>query len=240
MIHRSLSALVLLLFAANTVLAAQWSDVEGRIQFAWYTEDARALGGVLASLEGGANDDPMQAYYLGLGEYRLALLGLGRDQKAAREAAESCIDHLESVNGARRDFADALALQAACQELVASLKAWKMPLRAPGSVAQFGRALRLAPRNPRVLLLAALADSNDDRAYGKLRKAVAAFEEERQGAAALPAWGAPEAYLHLARRQLDRGDSTEARSTLEQALLLAPDFGQARRLMAAITGVAVP
>lgn len=240
MILRSLSVLVPLLFAADTVIAAQWSDVEARIQFAWYTEDARALGSVLASLEGGANDDPMQAYYLGLGEYRLALLGLGHDQKAAREAAESCVEHLESIDGVRKDFADALALQAACQELVASLRAWKVPLLAPGHMPQFGRALQLAPRNPRVLLLAALADSDGERAYGRLRKAVAAFEEERQGAATLPAWGAPEAYLHLARRQLDRGDSTVARSTLERALLLAPDFGQARRLMAEITGVTAP
>ena len=235
MIRRSLSVVVPLLFAAGIVMAVEWSDVEGRIQYAWYTEDTRALRGVLASLEGGVSDDPLQAYYLGFGQYRLALLGLGRAREAAAKAAENCVDHLAAANEARRDFADALALQAACQGLVASLKAWKAPLLAPRSASQLERALQLEPRNPRVLLLAALADGDSERAYGSLRKAVAAFEEERRGTASLPAWGAPEAYLQLARRQLERGDSTVARSTLERALLLAPDFGQAKRFMATIT-----
>ena len=141
MIRRSLSVVVPLLFAAGIVMAVEWSDVEGRIQYAWYTEDTRALRGVLASLEGGVSDDPLQAYYLGFGQYRLALLGLGRAREAAAKAAENCVDHLAAANEARRDFADALALQAACQGLVASLKAWKAPLLAPRSASQLERAL---------------------------------------------------------------------------------------------------
>ena len=44
-----------------------------------------------------------------------------------------------------------------------------------------------------------------------------------------------EVVLQLARRQLDQGDGAAARSALERALLLAPGFGQARRLLATIT-----
>lgn len=235
MFCRSLSIATSLLCAAGIASAADWSDIEGRIQYAWFTQDARALHAVVASLEGGGDSDALQAYYRGLGEYRMALLAQDRDRNEAGAAAEACSRHLGAASALQEDFAEALALQATCQTLVASLKAWKAPLLAPRSAAQFGRARALAPRNPRVLLLEALADSNRERAFGRLQAAVAAFEAERQGIAAPPAWGAPEAWLQLAHARLDRGEVAAARSALERALLLAPEFELARRLMASIT-----
>ena len=68
----------------------------------------------------------------------------------------------------------------------------------------------------------------------KLRQAVAAFELERAGTEQLPGWGAAEAYELLARDLLDQGETLGARDALEHALLLAPEFSQARRLMAQI------
>ena len=50
----------------------------------------------------------------------------------------------------------------------------------------------------------------------------------------VPGWGAVEAYLYLARDLMDLGDAVSARDALEHALLLAPDYRQARRLMAKI------
>ena len=235
MFRRSLPVIVPILFSCAPLAAAEWGDIEGRIEYAWYTEDVRALRGVVASLEVGARDDALRAYYLGLGEYRVALLARGHDDGAARAAAEACIDHLDAANAARRDFADALALQSACQSLVMDMKAWKVPLLAPRRTAQLERARMLEPRNPRVLLLAALAEGERDRDIGRLQKAVDAFETERQGVAPTPAWGAPDAYLQLARGELVRGDGAAARNALERALLLAPDFGGARRLLATIT-----
>ncbi|MGE3665181.1 MAG: hypothetical protein AB7G51_00970 [Steroidobacteraceae bacterium] len=220
---------------SGLAVATEWSDVEGRVQYAWFTGDLRALSGVVASLDGGSDDDALRAYYRGFGEYRIAQLAQGRDEAAAKAAAEACVDHLAAASRARKDFADALALQAACQALVVSLKAWKAPLLGPRSAAQLQQALALAPRNPRVMLLGALADRDRDRALGTLRKATAAFEEERRGVGSLPAWGAADAYVQMARRELDRGDLAAARSALERALLLAPEFEQARRLLATIT-----
>src|SRR5437764_692780 len=66
------------------------------------------------------------------------------------------------------------------------------------------------------------------------RQAVAAFELERAGTEQLPGWGAAEAYELLARDLLDHGETLGARDALEHALLLAPEFSQARRLMAQI------
>ena len=235
MSRRTSLAVLLLSCLPSLACAVEWGDIEGRLQYAWYTEDLRALRAVVASIGSGADDEALRAYYRGYGEYRIALLAQGRDEAAARSAAEACAGHLAAANSAHGSFADALALQATCQALVATLKVWKAPLLGPRSAAQLERAIELAPRNPRVLLFAALAERDGVRAVATLQKAVAQFEEERRTVATMPSWGAPEAYLQLARRQLDQGDGAAARGALERALLLAPGFGQARRLLATIT-----
>jgi Tfp pilus assembly protein PilF len=64
---------------------------------------------------------------------------------------------------------------------------------------------------------------------------MAAFEAERRETQRVPGWGAAEAYMFLARDLLDHSDPVAARDVLEQALLSAPEFAQARRLMGKIT-----
>jgi Tetratricopeptide repeat len=76
---------------------------------------------------------------------------------------------------------------------------------------------------------------NKERALAKLRQVVAAFEAERTGAEPVPGWGAAEAWFLLARDLFDHGDPVGARDALEHALLIAPEFAQARRLMAKVT-----
>jgi Tfp pilus assembly protein PilF len=51
----------------------------------------------------------------------------------------------------------------------------------------------------------------------------------------VPGWGLAEAYVYLARACLDKGDTVAARDALERALLAAPEFAEARRLMTKIT-----
>ncbi len=54
---------------------------------------------------------------------------------------------------------------------------------------------------------------------------------ERQGLERIPSWGAAEAWQGLAQVYLDRGDAIAARSALEHALLLMPDYKSAHRLL---------
>ncbi len=74
-----------------------------------------------------------------------------------------------------------------------------------------------------------------DAAIGKLKKAVAALEAERQEVVHVPGWGLAEGYAYLARGYLDRGEPVAARDALEHALLAAPEYAQARRMMSQIT-----
>jgi hypothetical protein len=239
------SALAVLLCAAALSARAddspdtRWLDIEGRIQYGYYTEDVRGVDQVGDSLETDTSGGALRQYYLGLARYRLALLESSRHPDQARAGAESCVATLEEPAKGDTVAVESLALQASCYRLLAKLK----PVRAPyfglrGSSAM-RRALELAPQNPRVLLLNAVTDYDLHRERGaviaELKKAVASFERERASVERPPSWGAPEAYAFLGRSFLEQGDAIAARGALEHALLLVPDFAYAHQLMARIT-----
>jgi hypothetical protein len=152
------------------------------------------------------------------------------------------VTHLDAAVAAGEDFAEGLALRAACR-LAPLVSGEGASLAAHRAHKDISRALQLAPGNPRVLLIDALSDyqlppssgGNKERALVKLRHAMAAFEAERRETQRVPGWGAAEAYMFLARDLLDHSDPVAARDVLEQALLSAPEFAQARRLMGKIT-----
>jgi len=162
---------------------------------------------------------------------------------SAAQLAQRCVSEADTALAVQGDFAEALALRAACLATPLDANGSQTAHAAHRAARDIGMALQLAGRNPRVLLLDAMSDyqlaprlgGNKERALVKLRQAVAAFEVERAGTEHLPGWGAAEAYLLLARDLLDHGEPVAARDALEHALLLAPEFAQARRLMAQIT-----
>jgi tetratricopeptide (TPR) repeat protein len=220
-----------------------WLDVESRIQYGYYTEDPRSLAGVMDLLAPSDSESASRSYYAGLANYRLTQLMVSKDRSRAKETAEACVHSLDGALKINKDFADALALQSACLDVLAALDAWRTPFAASKSGKQIEKARHLAPRNPRVLLLDAVAvydqpkgsAADKDRALNGFRKATVAFEAERQETEHAPGWGAAEAYVYLGRCYLDRGATLEARDALERALLIAPEFAEARRLMAKIT-----
>lgn len=213
--------------------SADWLDFEARIQYAHYTEDLRALVNLAELLASAQDDSPLHAYYEALANYRLALLEKASGQVQAG-AAERCVASLERAPGGQRDAVEALALQAACFDALGKLKSIRAPLAATRSRAYAAKALRLAPANPRVLLVQAQGEGRET-IEKTLRRAVAAFEAERRGISRTPGWGGADAYLALGRACLDRGEVLPARDALEHALLLAPEFAAARKLLASIT-----
>jgi tetratricopeptide (TPR) repeat protein len=220
-----------------------WLDVESRIQYGYYTEDPRALANVMELLAPGDNPSASKSYYAGLANYRLTQLALAKDKSRAKESAEACVRNLDQALKIQKDFAEALALQSACLEVLSALEAWRTPFASSKSGTQIEKARHLAPRNPRVLLLDAVelyerpksSLDEKDQALKGFKQAAAAFEAERQETEHAPGWGAAEAYTYLGRCYLDRGATLDARDALERALLLAPEYAEARRLMTHIT-----
>jgi hypothetical protein len=224
-----------------------WLHIERRIESGYFQQDAASLTSLAdaLSVDGRASadtrDQEWRDYYAALVAYRLALLGRN-DEARAWPFAQQCIDRLNRVLVVDTGSAEALALQSACLALQSNLDPWRSPLAAPLSRARIDKALKLAPDNPRVLLLGALATRERPRFFGGdmqqafalMQRAAAAFERQRPPAAGLPAWGAADAFTYLAQDYLIRGRPLAARNVLERALLVAPDFAQARRLMAEI------
>jgi tetratricopeptide (TPR) repeat protein len=259
------------LVATSVVHAADpnWLDIESRIQYGYLTEDLRSLHNLVEPLGSGDSHDRLKSYYAGLLAYRMTLLeeaqqadaaaaaGSGapppnsppparksdRIKNAPRQSVERCVSSLDQALEAQSNFADALALQSACLGLLADLSSWRAPFAAPKRAAQLHKALQLAPKNPRVLLLDAIGEYEHPKApggdaqhpCGKFEAVAAVFEAERADVDQVPGWGAPEAYMWLGRCYLDNGNPNAARDALERALLIAPEYGQARRLLATIT-----
>ena len=224
----------------------QWRDIESRIQYGYYTEDAPALRHLAELVAAGDEHDRLRGYYGGLRAWRLAALA-ARSPAAvpgttATALAQLCVREVNGALALQADFADALALRFACLAVPFGTGAGYASIGAQGARKDLGRALQLAAHNPRVLLVDAMAEyelaatksGNRERALAKVRQAVTAFEAERSGTEQLPGWGAAEAWQLLGRELLDHADTVGARDALEHALLIAPEFTQARRLMAKI------
>lgn len=234
--------------AAVSRPSAHWLQVESRIESGYFQQNATGLAALAATLSahdtgaaGGQTDEEWRSYYAAFLAYRLALLAVSHGQQAW-PFTQQCVDRLNRALVLDTTSVEALALQSACLALQSHLDSWRSPFAAPLSVARIDKALRLAPDNPRVLLLGALAaadrpaffQGDSQQAFSLMQRAVSAFERGTPRARGLPGWGAADAFTDLAQDYLRRGEPVAARNVLERALLVAPDFGQARRLMAEI------
>lgn len=244
--------------------ATDWGDVEGRIQYAYYTNDARALNSVLASLkpkaadggEASTNDAVTRGYFRALTHYRLAQVLTTTKKSKAKDAIGDCSDEVDNAVAAlpkvplgldetdenKHERAEAYALGTACT--LAGREMSSIPFVGGGRIgSRIDEAVQLEPKNPRVRLIEALAmfdragKNVEEKAAAlkKLRDATQMFELARAGAATIPEWGAAEAYAFLGRALYDQRDIVGAREALERSLLIAPDYTFARTLMGQIT-----
>jgi tetratricopeptide (TPR) repeat protein len=258
----------LALAGASSFVQAQaevdWADVEGRIQYAYYTHDSRALYGVLSSLtpkpgaegeEAARPDASTRAYFRALAHYRIAQVFNATRKGDARRAIDHCDDEIDDALDAlplvkfglddtpenQLKRAEAYALDVACA--LAGREMSSIPFAGGRIGSRVEDALRLAPKNPRVRLVEALvqfdrAGRNADEkaaALRNLRAVTQMFEQARAQASTTPEWGAAEAYAFLGRALIDQRDVVGAREALERALLIAPEYAYARKLMSQIT-----
>jgi tetratricopeptide (TPR) repeat protein len=239
--------LMTLLGASAIAQETDLRDVEGRIEYAWFTEDANSLRNLIRSTEGvlpKGGDSAFTRYQLGFAHYRLGLLLAQKKDDAAAEAFSGCIEELDEAVEANEQFADAYALQSACYGSLAELQAWKAMVYGSQRDSRIDKARELAPRNPRVMLLDGVADGERSKAFGgdkaraqaKFKQAVELFERAGEPTEGGPGWGAAEAYLYVGRGLMQSGDTLGARNALEQALIIAPEFAAARRELGRLTG----
>jgi tetratricopeptide (TPR) repeat protein len=244
--------------------ATNWADVEGRIQYAYYTNDARALNSMLTSLKpkaaegeeaSGGDDAITRSYFRALTHYRLAQVLTTTQKSKAKNAIDDCGDEIDEAVDAlpkvplgldetdenRKKRAEAYALATACT--LAGREMSSIPFGGGRIGSRIDEAVKLEPKNPRVRLVEALAmfdragknAAEQAAALKNLRAVTVMFEQARAAASSTPEWGAAEAYAFLGRALFDLRDVVGAREALERSLLIAPEYAFARKLMAQIT-----
>jgi hypothetical protein len=238
------------LFAVLAALAApaapaaspdELADAAAKAEYAFFTEDRRALERLTAGIAGYAtSSDPAELYAVAHAEFRLLqLASRAHATAAAASAGEACLAALARRADLHRD-AEGLALEAACAGYLAGTGRLARLTAGHRRDASLAAARELAAHNPRVELVGALSDwfgtdaspAARERARAGFARAAADFDTIGDGAPGAPAWGAAEAWLFVGHGLVAAGDLLGARSAYERALLVAPDFAAARRALA--------
>ena len=181
-------------------------------------------------------------YYAALADYRIAnhLLGQGEAlEDRASSHLKSAVKNLKQVIKLDADAAEAYALLNSVYGRQISLSPLKGMLLGPRSKGALGKAERIAPDNPRVVLAAALADFNTPRMFGGnkeramegFRRAAALFAGQMPADPLQPVWGHDEVYAWIGLAHLDRDERGQARAAFEKALEIEPEFGWVRYVL---------
>jgi len=220
-------------------------DLEAQILYAYQTEDVNELADLRQMLTAEVKDDGADMalrYQLGNADYRYALLAKPKDARTASQAFADCAEQLKIVDTHDDHEVEGLVLESACLGELAVYRKLEGVLLRAAAAERLARAYKLAPRNPRVLLLhasnglahAAPGSPEAAEAFAELRLAAELFEQSSATSVDTPGWGHAEAYLALGREYLQRGDVLAARNWIEKSLLAAPDYRAAQRERAAL------
>ncbi len=216
--------------AAESV-AVDVDDIAVRMQFAYYTADIRALKTAISQLASDADaaaTDASQRYYRAYGEWKLAEL-TANDKRASAQAAKACETDAAAAADAAFAVEESDALQVACMSMQKSLDITGKA----GRLMQ--RALTLNAKNPRVLLISALYTPEPrPKAHGpcdRLQLAAQSYDAPSAAAPGAPDWGHAEALARWGQCLITAGDRSTARDVIEKALVIAPDYKWARKLL---------
>jgi tetratricopeptide (TPR) repeat protein len=241
-------AAVLLLGAphASGATPEELADFDAKAEYAFFTEDARALAALVAANAAlGASAQPLERYQYAHAEFRrLQVAYHQRRTKDVEAAAGACLAAVEKANETDPRFAEGLALEAACAGYLGSLGGLRGASAQRRSEARLAAAAELAPRSPRVLLVAGMtrwfrhnASAADHAAAREaFEGATRAFETVTASDPGQPSWGEADAWLFVGRALEESGDLLGARNAYEKSLLIAPEFAAARRRVAALRG----
>jgi tetratricopeptide (TPR) repeat protein len=244
------TCLVLGLLAAAQALHAAavgglGGDLQARILYGFQTEDRAQLGELKDSLSAEVAADgggDALRYQLAHADFRYAALVADENRRDAEAALAECAAETATLLSHDAQSAEALALDSACREELAKFRKLQGVVLRAQAEAHLAQARRLAPANPRILLLLAYKElaaarggsPHSDAGLEALRRAALRFEATPATDPDVPGWGHAEAYLALGREYFARGDVLAARNWIEKALIAAPDYKAAQRALAAL------
>jgi Tfp pilus assembly protein PilF len=213
------------------------NDAAARMQYAFYTRDARSLEEILRQLGAMESDQRPGAkeYYEAYGNWKLSQLyaeaqamGKAEERGSSDKAAQECARDARAAASADPRMAEAYAIEAICSSATAFLIGGNC-----SRSKSLRNALEMEPQNPRIRLIEYLCDEKDKANVGlqRLRTVVSTFDTAAPSRPGKPDWGQAEALVLLGQAFLTRGDAVAARDALEKSLVLAPDYRKAQELL---------
>jgi tetratricopeptide (TPR) repeat protein len=244
-----------MLLLTTALHAQEGGDVQAQILYAYHTEDTNSLTDLIQMLSAKLKDAPGVAtpgddapgvaalrYHLAHAQYRFGELSAAGMSHRAESAYSECIDDLKPLLQKDVKSVEGLVLQGACYGALANLSSVQALLLRARAADRLRAAAKLAPHNPRLLLIEAtqgLQWSKPDspelaRASAQLNMAVEEFDASSATSIDVPGWGHAQAYLAMGRARLALGDTLGARNWIEKALIAAPDYKAAQRQLASL------
>jgi tetratricopeptide (TPR) repeat protein len=216
-------------------------DLIGRIEYAFYSADSRSLQQSwqeLNNLQVEPADNALRDSYLDYGRWKMAQLLATDNPAQAQQFALACAESRTTAKDAST-LATHHALAAACYGMLEMLRPLRRLLYRGDREAALGQALQERGNAPQILFVAAwlgLQQESVDQAYSLLTRALDGFSAiqttgQTVSHSANPDWGYAETCYLLGKLELVRGNTLAARNALEQALVQAPDYRDARLLL---------
>ena len=181
-----------------------------------------------------APDSWLTHYYIGLADFRLVSFCFSQnEQDKALKYIDNGIEHLKNCIQLNENFAEAHNLLSSLYGNKIGVKPLYGMVLGPKAGMAIGKAMSLAPDNPRNYLISGQSAYFTPRMFGGSKKkakehyikAIAYFESNEIENPVLPDWGYEEAYVWLGMVNEHFGENDEALNNYNKALEINPDYG---------------
>ena len=176
-------------------------------------------------------------YDLAFAKYRIALsANLSDNDELAGDALDESMELLEQLNDQQPENVEIKALLAQVYGYKIALSPIKGMYYGPKAQGMLAEAEKLAPKNPRVLLVKGISAANTPPMFGgDTDEAVTAFEQAieqyAQDQYSDYHWGVAEAYTWHGVLMYKQGNKEQAQADWQKAMEIDPDYGWAQSLI---------
>lgn len=180
----------------------------------------------------------LAGYDAALAHYRLAMsANLQQQSDLAEKALDNSMEELEQLQVEQPDNAEVKALLAQVYGFKIALSPIKGIVYGSKSQQTLNEAEKLAPTNPRVLLVKGIGAVNTPPMFGgskelALQSFTQSIEAFKDDTYSNYYWGHSEAYTWRGLLYSQQGEQSKAIADWQQALVINPDYGWAKSLLA--------
>jgi tetratricopeptide (TPR) repeat protein len=177
-------------------------------------------------------------YTIALADWRVAPLLMRKGGEDTQKYVDDGLTHVRALRALEPKNGEAWALEGSFLGYKLTTGDADVMTLGPQAQADLQKAMKLAPKNPRVVLLVGISTLFTPKQFGGgaeaaiplLTKAVDLSQAESPADPLAPAWGDDDALVWLGQAYLQMGDAEKALERYRAALEVNPDNGMAKGL----------